>query len=80
MAARRVRISIGDELLKQVDATREARLRGRSAYIRHAIQVYLELATRCDIDSAYAKAYGGTEDAVFDEFAAHMAGQAWPAR
>jgi metal-responsive CopG/Arc/MetJ family transcriptional regulator len=80
MAARSVQISIDDELLKKVDARKDTRQHGRSAFIRRAIELYLELEKRRDIDRAYANAYGGHADAVFDELAELMEGQAWPER
>ena len=79
MAARTVQISIDEALLKEIDARKDTRRMGRSAFIRRAVKVYLELERRRDIDSAYAAAHGGKADEIFEEFADFMREQAWPA-
>ena len=79
MAARTVQISIDEALLKEIDARKDTRRIGRSAFIRRALQVYLELERRRDIDSAYARACGGKADEIFGEFADLMGEQVWPA-
>lgn len=80
MAARSVQISIDGELLKKIDARKDTRQHGRSAFIRRAIELYLELERQRDIDRAYARAYGGRADAILDELADLMDGQAWPGK
>lgn len=78
MAARSVQISLDETLLREIDRRKETKKLGRSAFIRRAIQLYLELERRREIDAAYARAYGGREDEVFDEFAELLRSQAWP--
>ena len=78
VAARSVQISLDQELLEQVDREPEAQRDGRSALIRRALRVYLELKRRREIDQAYLQGYGGQADEVFGEFAELLKGQSWP--
>jgi metal-responsive CopG/Arc/MetJ family transcriptional regulator len=78
MAARSVQISLDDALLREVDRDPEAKKQGRSAVIRRALRVYLDLKRRRAIDVAYARAYEGKADEVLDEFADLLRSQTWP--
>lgn len=78
MAARSVQISIDEELLEEIDRRPETRRKGRSAVIRRALRLYLELSRRREIDAEYARAYGGDADRVLEEFAGLIGAQAWP--
>ena len=78
MVARSVQISLDEELLEEVDRQAEAQHSGRSALIRRALRVYLELKRRRAIDEAYLRAYGGKADEAYEEFAELIAGQSWP--
>lgn len=80
MAARSVQISLDEGLLREIDRRKETRARGRSAFIRSAIELYLEIDRRRAIDRAYASGYGGTADEVYEEFRDLMARQHWPAK
>lgn len=78
MPARPVQISIDTELLRQIDADREARTRGRSAFVRSAIDLYLAVKRRRQIETEIAAAYRGRADALVAEAASLMDAQAWP--
>lgn len=77
MAAKSIQISLDEELLREIDRRRETREKGRSAFIRTAIRLYLEIDRRRRIDDAYARAYGDA-DATFDEIAPLLRSQKWP--
>ena len=66
------------ELLDQIDADSEARERGRSAFIRSAVQLYLEAKRRQEIERRLAQAYGGKADSLLEEVEALISDQAWP--
>jgi len=59
MTARSIQISIDPELLAEVDAQLETHEHGRSAVIRRALRIYLEIKQRREIDREYERAYGG---------------------
>lgn len=76
--ARAVQISIDEELLSRIDADREARLHGRSAFLRSAVRHYLRMKERASIDEALRRAYAGQEDEALAEIEPLIQGQAWP--
>ncbi len=78
MGARSVQISLDEGLLREVDRDPEAKKQGRSAVIRRALRLYLDLKRRRVIDAAYARAYEGKSDEVFEEFADLLGSQPWP--
>jgi metal-responsive CopG/Arc/MetJ family transcriptional regulator len=80
MSARSVQISIDEKLLARIDRQPMARKRGRSAFIRAAVEAYLAAGRTRATDEAYDRAYGGSlaSDRTFAEFAPLMEGQAWP--
>jgi predicted transcriptional regulator len=78
MAARSVQISLPRELLEALDRRPETRKAGRSAVIRQALQLYLELDRQHAVDNAYARAYAGKGQEVLDQLGPLMKGQAWP--
>ena len=67
MAAKPVQISIDTDLLSRIDADPEARERGRSAFIRSAVELYLTARHRREIDAKLARAYQGEADALLAE-------------
>ena len=78
MPARSVQISLDEALLARIDKRPDAKRAGRSAFIRKAIELYLELERRREIDKAYARGYGpGTPDPA-EDFADLLRGQQWP--
>lgn len=78
MPAKAVQVSIDEELLRRVDADPEARARGRSAFVRSAIESYLRARQRRDVDEAISTAYGRQADAMLDEVKGLLDSQAWP--
>lgn len=78
MAAKPVQISIDTDLLEQIDADPETRSRGRSAFVRSAVQRYLAAKQRRQIDAQIAAAYEGRADAALAEDAGLMDAQEWP--
>jgi predicted RNA-binding protein YlxR (DUF448 family) len=78
MAVKAVQISIDTDLLRRIDRDPEARKRGRSAFVRSAVELYLAAKKRRDVDRAIARAYEGQSDAMLDEIEDLMGRQAWP--
>lgn len=78
MSAKPVQISMPVDLLRQVDADPEAREKGRSAFIRSAVRLYLTAKERHDVETSLARAYSGEADALLGEIADLIGEQAWP--
>ena len=68
MGAKSVQISLDEQLLKQLDEDPETSQRGRSAVIRRALRLYLDLKQRRTVDQAYVAAYAGKAEDVLSEF------------
>ncbi|MCY4634251.1 MAG: ribbon-helix-helix protein, CopG family [Acidobacteria bacterium] len=66
------------ELLRRVDADPEARERGRSAFIRSAVEMYLRAKRRREIDAQITGAYAESADGLLEEVADLLGGQEWP--
>ena len=67
MPTKAVLVSIDVELLRRVDAQPETRKRGRSAFVRSAIEFYLRAKKRREIDEAISTAFADDADAMLDE-------------
>ena len=78
MPARPVQISIDEELLHRIDEDPEARERGRSAFIRSAVESYLSAKERQEIEARLVRAYSGQADAMLDEVKDLLEEQTWP--
>ena len=78
MPTKAVQVSIDVELLRRVDAQPETRKRGRSAFVRSAIESYLRAKKRREIDEAISTAFGKDADAMLDEVDGLLDAQAWP--
>lgn len=78
MAARPVQISMDSDLLEQIDADSEVREKGRSAFIRSAVQLYLKAKERREIEARLVQAYAGEAGSLLAEVEALMSQQAWP--
>lgn len=78
MSSRSVQISLDRELLDEVDQQPETRRHGRSAVIRRALRLYLDLKKRREIDAAYDQAYAGRADELLNEFGELIGAQVWP--
>ena len=66
------------ELLRRIDADPEVRQRGRSMFIRSAVEMYLRARRRQEIDARIAGAYAGRADELLEEVVDLMGGQEWP--
>ena len=66
------------DLLDRIDRDPEVRERGRSAFIRSAVELYLTAKRRRAIDDQIARAYEGYADSLQDEIVDLMGDQAWP--
>jgi len=64
MVARPVRISLDDEVLARIDEDPEAREKGRSAFIRAAIESYFTDRERREIEGRLLRVYSGQADAM----------------
>jgi hypothetical protein len=63
------------ELLRRIDADPEARERGRSAFIRSAVEMYLRARRRREIDVQITDAYADSADDLLKEVADLLGGQ-----
>lgn len=66
------------QLLRRVDADPEAKRKGRSAFIRAAIETYLRLREERAFDAQLRRAYEGRSAELEDEFRPTMDAQVWP--
>jgi metal-responsive CopG/Arc/MetJ family transcriptional regulator len=80
MPVKPVQISIDTKLLRRIDAQPETRKRGRSAFVRTAVETYLHAKERREIDEAIGAAYGAAADAMLAEVEDLLDAQAWPAK
>ena len=78
MAAKRVHISIDTKLLRRIDSQPETRKRGRSAFVRSTVEIYLRANERREVDEAIGAAYGVAADAQLVEVEDLLDAQAWP--
>ena len=78
MPARPVQISMDAELLRRIDADPEVRQRGRSVFVRSAIEMYLRARQRREIDEQIENAYAGHADELLDEVRDLVNVQEWP--
>lgn len=78
MPVKPVQVSIDSELLQRIDADPEAQEKGRSAFIRSAVQLYLTAKERREIEARLIRAYDTEADAMLSEVAELMGAQEWP--
>jgi len=78
MSARPVQISLDSDLLDQIDADSEVREKGRSAFVRSAVRIYLKAKERREIETRLVQAYSGEAGSLLDEVEALLGSQAWP--
>ena len=78
MTAKAVQISLDTDLLGRIDADPEVKDRGRSAFIRSAVRLYLEAKRRREIEARIARAYAGEADSLLEEVESLIGGQSWP--
>lgn len=78
MAAKPVQVSIDSDLLMRIDRDPEAQERGRSAFIRSAVELYLAAKGRREIELQLVRAYSGRADNMLDEISEMLNHQSWP--
>jgi len=66
------------DLLGQIDADPEAREKGRSAFIRSAVELYLKAKERQQIEVRLTQAYSGEAGSLLEEVEELLGMQAWP--
>ncbi|MDY7096450.1 MAG: ribbon-helix-helix protein, CopG family [Acidobacteriota bacterium] len=79
MTARSVQVSMDLELLRRIDSDPEVRRHGRSAFIRSAVELYLEAKRRRDLEASLEGAYLGEADTMLREIESLVDQQSWPA-
>ena len=80
MPSQPVQVSIEKSLLKRIDMDPETKKRGRSAFIRSAVELYLKAKERREIDRAIHRAYSGKEGELLGEIGDLIEVQEWPER
>ncbi|MGH9320974.1 MAG: ribbon-helix-helix protein, CopG family [Vicinamibacteria bacterium] len=80
MPAKPIQISVDTDLLNRIDKDPETRERGRSAFIRAAVELYLKAKRRRAVDRKIARAYDGRADEMLDEIDDLMGSQVWPSK
>jgi metal-responsive CopG/Arc/MetJ family transcriptional regulator len=80
MATRSVQISLDEELLARIDEDPEAREKGRSAFIRAAVESYFSARWRREIEASLVRAYAGQTDAMRAEVEDLLSAQAEPSK
>ncbi len=78
MSTKPVQISMDTNLLRQLDADPEVKEKGRSAFIRAAIRLYLAARDRRETDARIAQAYAGEADTLLSGIEPLIDGQTWP--
>ena len=78
MSMQAIQVSMDEDLLKRIDQEPEVQERGRSAFIRSAIQLYLKAKRRHEIDDEIRRAYEGCADKMLDEVSDLVSAQEWP--
>jgi len=78
MPAKPIQVSIDTELLERIDHDPEVKRNGRSAFIRSAVELYLDVKHRQDVESRLSDAYSGQADAMLDEIVELLDRQSWP--
>lgn len=78
MPSQAIQVSMDKELLKRIDRDPEVRQRGRSAFIRSAVELYLRTKRRRQIDAEIERAYEGHAKQMLDEVSELVGAQEWP--
>lgn len=78
MPGKSVQISIDTDPLRRIDEDPEVQERGRSAFFRSAVELYLRAKRRRAIDREIEQAYGGRAEEMLDEVVDLLDDQAWP--
>lgn len=72
-----IQFTIDEDLLRRVDRDPETRARGRSAFLRRAIEEYLRGKRAREIREAYVRGYTGARPDE-DELGPWTEAQVWP--
>ncbi len=74
-----VQISFDPGILRQVDAAKETKQFGRSAYVMQAILSYMRLKREQEIDRQFAEAYGrpGVAEEMLNDLEPFLPHQVW---
>jgi len=80
MPSQPVQVSIEKVLLKRIDMDPETKKRGRSAFIRSAVELYLRAKERREVDQAIRRAYSGKGHELLAEIEDLIEVQEWPER
>jgi metal-responsive CopG/Arc/MetJ family transcriptional regulator len=78
MSSRPVQISIDADLLRRIDKDPEARSKGRSAFVRSAVLLYLDAKRRKDTDQQIRQAFSTEADSLLEEIEPLIGAQKWP--
>lgn len=78
MAAKPVQISLDEKLIARIDRDAQTKREGRSAFVRDAVQLYLEAKRRRATDAAIAAALAPRKRELLGEVEAMLEGQSWP--
>ena len=78
MSMQPIKVSIDEDRLELIDEEPEVKERGRSAFIRSAIRLYLKAKERRETDEQIQRAYEGCADEMLQEVASLVNAQAWP--
>jgi metal-responsive CopG/Arc/MetJ family transcriptional regulator len=78
MVAKPVQVSVDEELLQRIDDDPEAKEKGRSAFIRSAVERYLSAKEQQEIEARLERAYAGKADLLLLEVEDLLNGQKWP--
>jgi metal-responsive CopG/Arc/MetJ family transcriptional regulator len=78
MPVQPIQISIDSERLRRIDADPETKKRGRSAFIRSAIDLYLKVRDRKEIEAKLARAYRNQATDLSAETSGLIEAQSWP--
>ena len=78
MPAKPVQISMDTDLLRRIDADPEVREKGRSAFVREAVALYLDVKERRTLEERLQRASEGHAAALLDEVAEIVGVQEWP--
>ena len=78
MSAKPVQISLDEKLLARIDRDTQTKREGRSAFVRDAVQLYLEAKRRRATDAAIAAALAPHKRELLHEVEAMLEAQTWP--
>ena len=78
MTAKPVQISIDRELLARIDRDPQTKKQGRSAFVRDAVELYLAVKHRREVDRQIAAAFGNKSDELLADVEPWIEEQAWP--